>query len=151
MVALRVLVALIVFVTATLMCLFALRSRPVLYRYYESGNPIHEPAFAIFNPFRDQQPERIAQEFLTQLGTDACANLMRDLSDSTEFKQQTCKHESTSSIVSLKLRNRTDEPSKVRLYFAARRKQYPTLESPLWVTVEPNGPTWRVTQYDRYY
>ena len=150
-VALKLLVALIVAAATLLACLIALRSRPVLYRYYETGNPIHEPAIAIFNPLRDREPERLAEEFLKGLRTGACSNLMRELSASAEFQQQTCEHESSNRIISRKLRNRTDEPSKVKLYFSASHETQLDLASQLWVTLELNGTSWRVIRYDRYY
>lgn len=52
---------------SALASLFVLQSRPVVYRYYEAGNPIKEPAFVIFNPFRDRRPEKSAAEFLQRL------------------------------------------------------------------------------------
>lgn len=141
----------IVGVALILAYLFGLRSHSVLYRYYETGNPVHEPAVAIFNPFGDRQPERTAEEFITRLGTGNCTSLMRKLSNSPEFQQQTCEHETTNPVISMKLRNRTDEPEKTQLYYMVTREKFPTFEGPAWLTLENSSGTWRVTRYDRYY
>lgn len=147
---LKFLLAFLVAIAAAFGFLLALRSRPVLYRYYEIGDPLREPALAIFNPLRDREPERTAEEFLARLKTVSCAEMIRELSASREFQQQTCSQEKIYPLTSLNLRNRTDEPSKVRLYFTTRYT-HSDLEGPLWVTLESNGPTWRVTNYERWY
>jgi hypothetical protein len=131
--------------------LFLMQSRSVLYRYFEVGNPIKEPAFAIFNPFRDHQPERSAEHFLKRLKDGDCQSAMSGLADGLQYQQDTCEHEKTNTLTSWRLRNRTDEPQSVRMYYQVGRQKYLGLKGQVWVTVEKRGDRCQVTRYDRWY
>ena len=52
--------------------LYSVRTKAVLYRFDEPGNPVHEPTFAVFNPFRDRSSERQAVAFLQHLKEGRC-------------------------------------------------------------------------------
>lgn len=131
--------------------LFVMQSRSVLYRYFEAGSPTREPAFAIFNPFRDRQPEKSAGEFLQQLKEGNCQRAMSGLAHEIQYQEDTCDHEKTNTLTSWRLRNRTDEPQSARLYYLVGRKSYKGLEGQVWVTVQKRGNEWKVTRYDRSY
>ena len=131
--------------------LFAVRTQPVLYSYVEAGNPIKEPVFAIFNPFRDRDPERKAREFLQRLKDGGCEEVMSALEYEVQYGKETCEHERTNSLMSWKMGNRTDEPQRVRLFYRVRRKQSPNISGQVWLTVEKQSNGWHVTRYDRYY
>ena len=47
--------------------LYANRETIVVWEFSEPGDPIKEPAAAIFNPFRDRGPELAAERFLGAL------------------------------------------------------------------------------------
>ena len=143
-------------VAATLMLgiaayLFVMQSRSVLYRYFEAGNPTKEPAFAIFNPFRDRQPERSAEGFLQRLNVGDCESAMSGLAQELQYQKDTCEHEKTNPLTSWRIRNRTDEPQSVRMYYQVGRQKYPDLKGQVWITVEKRGDQWQVTRYDRSY
>ena len=152
-VAIKLVLVLIVLICGGLGGLFAMQSRSVLYRFVVPGTPSKEPAYAIFNPFRDRQPERSADEFLTQLQHGDCESAMGALSQahSPEYRQTTCEREQTYRLMSWKLKNRTDESNTVRLYYEVKRQQYSGNTGQVWVTVENAGGLWRVTRYDRAY
>ena len=134
-----------------IVALFVMQSRSVLYRYFEAGSSTKEPVFAIFNPFRDRQPERSAEGFLRRLKEGDCQSAMSELVHELQYQQDTCEHERTNTLTSWRLRNRTDEPQSVRLYYEVGRQKYPDLKGQVWVTVEKRGDQWLVIRYDRSY
>lgn len=149
----KLLVVLLVVSFGIVGCLFAMRSRSVLYRYFLVGNPSKEPEFAIFNPFRDRQPETSAAEFLTSLQNGDCKSVMRELSQSysAEYQQTTCEKDQTNGLLSWKLTNRTDEIAKVSLYYRVWRKGSSGVHGNVWLTLDKAAGDWRVTRYDRAY
>lgn len=149
----KLLIVLLIVSSGIVVCLFAMRSRPVLYRYFVAGNPTKEPEFAVFNPFRDWQPETSAAEFLTDLRNGNCKGVMQELSESysAEYQQTTCEKEQTYKLLSWKLANRTDEDAKVRLYYRVWRKGSSGVHGDAWLTLEKTAGDWRVTRYDRAY
>lgn len=132
---------------------FVTRSRPVVSGYVLRGDPVKEPSFAIFNPFRDRKPEQRADEFLTRLQKGDCESAMRELSPaaSVDYQTTTCERERTLRLRSWKLQNRRDENNRVRLYYEVTREQYSDNVGQIWVTVEKGRDDWQVTRYDRYY
>lgn len=131
--------------------LLVMQSRSVLYRYFEAGSPTKEPAFVIFNPFRDRHPENVAEIFLQRMKEGKCQDVMSELIHDIQYQQDTCEHERTNSLTSWQLRNRADEPQSVRLYYQVGREKFPDLKGQVWVTVEKRGDQWQVTRYDRSY
>jgi hypothetical protein len=113
--------------------LYYQRSRSVLYRYVEAGNPVKEPAFAIFNPFRDRSPEHGAEAFLEAVKAGQCERAMSALSDKPESRQEVCEREKGSPLMSWQLKNRTDEIQKVRMYYRVNRNIYDDYQGQLWV------------------
>lgn len=152
-IAIKLLIVLLVVVVSVLTFLFAMNSRSVIYRHSWPGSPSKEPAFTIFNPFRDRRPEKRATEFLVRLKNGDCENAMRELSQSysAEYQQRTCERERTLRLLSWKLKNRTDENNKVRLYYEVNRQEYKDNRGQVWVTLEKAGEDWHVTRYDSAY
>ena len=139
-------------VAATLMLgivgyLFLMQSRSVLYRYFETGNPTKEPAFVIFNPFRDRQPERVAEFFLGRMKDGECKSLMSGFENEPQYLQDICERENTNSLRSWSLRNRTDEAQSVKMFYQVDGQNHS--DGQLWLTVEKRGDQWLVTRYDR--
>jgi hypothetical protein len=150
-IALKLLMFVATLMLGIVVYLFVMHSHSVLYRYFEAGNPTKEPAFVIFNPFRGRQPERSAESFLRRLKDGDCQRAMSELSHQLQYQQETCEHEKTNPLTSWRLRNRTDEPQSVRMYYLVERKNYNGLEGQIWITVEKHGEQWQVTRYDRSY
>lgn len=80
-----------------------MRSRSVLYRFNEKGEPVKEPAFSIFNPFRDRGPENSGDIFLKLLKDGKCEEVIASLSVKTENRQELCGREANSPLVAWKL------------------------------------------------
>src|ERR1044072_3020850 len=150
-IALKLLMFVATLMLGIVVYLFVMHSHSVLYRYFEAGNPTKEPAFVIFNPFRGRQPERSAESFLRRLKDGDCQRAMSELSHQLQYQQETCEHEKTNPLTSWRLRNRTDEPQSVRMYYLVESKNYNGLEGQIWITVEKHGEQWQVTRYDRSY
>lgn len=135
----------------SIVILFIMQSDSVLYRYVEVGDPTKEPAFAIFNPFRDRQPEKSAEDFLLRLKHGDCQSAMSELVHRLQYQQDTCEHEKSKTLTTWRLRNRTDEHQSVRMYYLVGRQTYRDLRGQVWVTVEKRGNRWHVIRYDRSY
>jgi hypothetical protein len=150
-VALKGLVFVVVLLLALVAYLYYQSSRSVLYRYVETGNPVKEPAFAIFNPFRDHSPERSAETFLGIIKDGQCEQAMSAVPGTLEHRQETCEHEKESPLMAWRLANRTDQPERVRMYYRVNRKTYDGYQGQLWVTLEKHGENWQVMQYECFY
>ncbi len=148
---LMLLVLLIALVIGVVAYSYSVRSMSVLYRFNEKGNPLKEPAFAIFNPFRDRAPESHAEAFLNLLKEGKCEEATAVLSFTPEYRQELCGREANSPLLAWKLTNRTDNSDTTRMYYRARRKNYDGYQGQLWVTVEKRGNDWQVTKYECFY
>lgn len=144
----KVMVFAVVLLLALAAYLYNQRSRSVLYRYVEAGDPIKEPAFAIFNPFRDQGPERGAETFLEVIKAGQCEQALSLL---PKHNQETCEREKESPLMAWRLSNRTDQPERVRMYYRVNRETYEGYQGQLWVTLEKHGEDWKVVQYECFY
>ena len=150
-IALKVVVFAVVLLLGLAAYLYYQRSRSVLYRYVEAGNPVKEPAFSIFNPLRDRSPERSAEAFLENIKAGQCERTMSALPDTPEHRQEVCEREKASPLVSWRLTNQSDESQKSRMYYRVKRKTYDGYQGQLWVTLEKHGPDWQVTRYECFY
>jgi hypothetical protein len=90
-VVLKVLVFAVVIVLGLAAYLYYQRSRSVLFRYVEAGNPVKEPAFAIFNPFRDRSSEESAEAFLEVIKAGQCEQAMSGVPGALQHRQETCE------------------------------------------------------------
>jgi hypothetical protein len=131
--------------------LYYARSTSVLYRYVEAGNPTKEPAFTIFNPFRNREPESRADRFLEQVGHGNCEQAIAALPHTAQYIHDTCEREAKYPLASWHLKNRTDGPQNVRLYFQVARNNYDDIPGGVWITVEGHGEEWQVTRYESIY
>jgi hypothetical protein len=150
-VALKVLVFATALVLGIAAYLYYARSTPVLYSYVEAGDPTKEAAFTIFNPFRDRKPEGSAETFLVQLKAGECERTMAALSHTAQYIQDTCEREERYPLASWRLKNRTDELHKIKMYYQVERKNYNGLQGQVWITVEKHGEQWQVTRYEGIY
>ena len=150
-VALKVLTFIVAAMLGTAAYLYFVRSSPVLYKNVEAGDPVKEPTFSIFNPFRDRSPEHSAEAFLKQLRAGQCEQATVALSVLPERRQDICERERRSPLASWRLKNRTDEPQKIKMYYQVKAENHNDLQGQAWVTVEKQGEKWQVTSYERFY
>lgn len=130
---------------------YSMRASPVLYRFSEKGDPVKEPVFSIFNPFRDREPENRAESFLTLLKDGKCEEATAILTFTPERRQEVCNQEANSPLLGWKLTNRTDNYDTTRMYYRARRKHYDGYQGQVWITVEKHGSYWQITKYECFY
>jgi hypothetical protein len=131
--------------------LFATRSRPVVYAFIEQGDPVHEPAFSVFNPFRDRAPEHAANVLLEDLNRGDYVAALSKISDPTALNAERLERETESRLQSWRLRNRTDRGATTKLFYWADRGKPGAHDLPLWITVERVGDHWQVRDYDTWY
>src|SRR5450432_3059886 len=150
-IAIKVLVFLAALVCGVAVYLYSVRSRPAVYRYFEKGDPVEEPAFVIFNPFRNRSAERQADSFLQLLKEGHCDQALSALPIKQETRHELCDLEVKSPLEGWRLTNRTDQTNDVRMYYWVKRKSYKGYIGQLWVNVEKRGEGWQVTKYECFY
>jgi hypothetical protein len=141
----------LVIVTVIITYLYLIRSKSVVYRFVEAGNPDQEPAVSIFNPFRDRQAEKCAENFLELLKAGQCERAMAGIPANPKYRRTVCEKEAAYNLDGWSLRNRKDQPQKVEMYYLVKRKNYDDVEGQVWVTVEQRDSQWQVTDYESRY
>ena len=140
---------LVVLVAMLAAFVYSKRSKPVLYSYVEKGNPVKEPVFAVFNPFRDRSPERSAEAFLENMKLGLCEREMVFVSP--QHNQEVCEREKDSPLSAWRMVNRSDQDETVRMYYEVSRKTSDGYQGQLWVSLARQGADWKVTRYDCSY
>lgn len=142
------LAALLIGITAYL---YLARANPAVYRHMTKGNPVKEPEFTIFNPFRHRLPERTAEAFLEELKEGRCREVVDVLLLRRNYKEDVCEKERRSPLLAWELTNRSDNGANVRMYYLAHRRTYQGYQGQLWITVENRGGQWQVVNYECFY
>jgi hypothetical protein len=106
---------------------------------------------SIFNPFRDRNPERCAEAFLELMKLGRCEQAIAELAIGTEYRQYICEQERNNILTAWSLKDREDNPPKVKMRYLVKRQKYGDTEGQLWVTVEQCGSQWQVTNYECWY
>lgn len=146
----KVLLASATLIAVILAALYLVRARSVLYSSGATADPVGEPGFSIFNPFRDRRPERTADAFLEALKLGECVRVMGALPIDEQYAQYLCSKETEHHLESWQLRNRHDEPGKVKLFYWHWRADG-DYHDRLWVTVEKHAGQWQVVNYECTY
>lgn len=134
-----------------LVVLFLTRSRSILYRSSDaSADPLGEPGFSIFNPFRDHSPEHTAQTFLEGLKSGQCERVMASLAIDPPHADYICSKETEHHLEKWQLKNRWDEPGRVKMFYWHSRADA-DYHDRLWVTVEKHSEQWQVVNYECTY
>ena len=131
--------------------LYLMRSRAVLYRASSIPDGTGEPAFCVFNPFRDREPERSADAFLTSLKELRCTESVAKLPLTEDQRLYICEKEAEHVLESWRLENREDSLTKTRLFYWHWRKDYGESHERLWITVEKVSDKWQVTDFECWY
>lgn len=138
-------------VTVAIVALYAMRSRPVVWRSDEHEAKSTGPYRSIFNPFRNRDPERPAEAFLNMLKANECDKAMATLPFDREYRSYICGKEGEHHLSSWRMTDREDTPEKVRMFYWSRREGNDGIEAPVWVTVEKQAAGWQVTGYECWY
>lgn len=100
---------------ALLVLVLYLIRRPVFLRGPSFGSHRGEPGFVLFNPFRDKEPEKSADQFLTGLKAGKCSEVVINLP--AERQQHICEKQEEYPLKSWELKNREDKTEKITLYY----------------------------------
>ena len=139
-------------VTATTVALYAMRSRPVVWRPNEhEAKSIGGTSRSILNPFRDREPERPAEAFLNMLRANDCDKVLATVPFDQEYRSYICGKEGEHRLSSWRMTDREDTPEKVKMFYWSRREESDGVEAPLWVTVEKQAAGWQVTGHECWY
>ncbi|HEX5873574.1 MAG TPA: hypothetical protein VFY60_02940 [Pyrinomonadaceae bacterium] len=84
--------------------LYFARADPAVYRHTMKGNPVNEPEFTIFNPFRDRLPERTAEAFLEKLKEGRCPEALDVPLLPRDYKEDVCERERRLPLLAWRLR-----------------------------------------------
>lgn len=127
------------------------RSRPVLWAVMENGDPLEEPVFAIFNPFRNPAPERVAEEVLWDLKAKRTAKALARVPADPQYRADLTSGEQRHPLRRWCLQNRTQNGSTTTLFYMTARGDSWRCLSPLWIDVDRSGNGWKITRFEAWY
>lgn len=144
--AIAVILVLAVFVGGTV----GLLSRPVLFTTpFIVDSHCDGDGVTLFNPFRNQEPEIAADEFLNLLKQGQCDRAVENIPPS-DLRTLRCVKEREYPLSSWRLTDRKDEDDqKVTLSYCYKNQKIP-IEEHLGLLLEKKG-SWRVVDYSRVY
>jgi hypothetical protein len=131
--------------------LFATRSRPVVFRFKELGSVNAEPALIVANPFRDKQPEAAAIVVLEALRRKDFDHAFSTIPMEADQKRSIVERESKYPLRGWALRDRTDGPETVRLYYVTTRSNSHGVKAPMWLTVRRSQVGWTAEKVEAWY
>jgi hypothetical protein len=110
----------------------------------ECKNPVDKMRFEAMNPFRDRQPERVANQVIEALQQGRCKSI--------EAALPHCGSEARFKIKSWSLTGRESSKDWIEFRFwVIRTDADQTFGDPVWVAVQRDKTSWRVTNVDMYY
>ena len=111
----------------------------------ECAGPMDWGRIVLWNPFRDRAPERTADQVLTAFKFGRC--------DTIAAAQQYCERENRFKIVSWKLTGTESDANSVGFRFWVKRTAngQDGADGPVWMTVQRQGSTWKVTDVSIVY
>ena len=148
----RFLVVVVLALTVSIVALYTMRARAVLWRPYKSETKsIGGPSLSILNPFRNREPELPAEVFLNMLKTNDCDTALSTLPFDGAYRSYICRKEAEHHLFSWRMTDREDTPERVRMFYWSRREESAGIEAPVWMTVEKQSAGWQVTGYECWY
>lgn len=114
-------------------------------RACECEDPVDKPRFALLNPFRDREPERLAFQVIKTIQSGNCRSLPQAL--------QYCQAEQRFRILSWQLTGRSSDrdSSTMRFWVIRTQNGQGSFGDPVWVSAQREGRAWKVTNIDLYY
>lgn len=97
-------------------CIVYAVTHPVLLRISEGPLPADRRVI-LLSPFRDREPERIAERFLDRLKRGECQDVVGILGWSTEKRKLICEKEAAYPFATVRLIDRSDQPRLVTLRY----------------------------------
>jgi hypothetical protein len=125
-------------------------THPVLLRISEGPLPADRRVL-LLSPFRDREPEKIAERFLDRLKRGECQGAIGSLGWSVEKRSLICDREVANPLVSLRLIDISEEEGVVTLRYLWHGPSPERLGSFMQVQVGGERGNRRVVDYDRSY
>jgi hypothetical protein len=125
-------------------------THPVLLRISEGPLPADRRVL-LLSPFRDREPERIAERFLDRLKRGECQGAIGSLEWRAEKRSLICDKEVANPLVSLRHIDRGEEEGVVTLRYLWYGPSPERLGSFMQVQVGGERGNRRVVDYDRSY
>ena len=147
---------LMVFFPSLLLVAIFLLSGPVIvqtYLFADVFGNLSDPPVTIMNPFRDKEPERVANTFLNQLQNAEPASLLRPvIKDETTF-EHICLSEKAHRLKSWNNYTREDTEEGIHLIYWPKRENYNSegFAPPIIITVTKVGGDQKVISYSAGY
>ena len=128
---------------------YALRE-PVLLRLSMGPLP-GDRRLILMSPFRDREPEKVAQLFLSSLKTNRCRELLLHAGHATGDVDAFCAKERSFAPDRFDLINRESSSSTTHLQYIWRMARRTDFAGLCDVSVQHHGSGWTVTDYSRAY
>jgi len=150
-IAISVLLAIVVFGSATTVYLYRVRSTPVVFSWREDGDPTGEPHWSFFNPFRNKDVECFAETLLSFLKNRNFEQAFLRMTLPDDVKDRLLEQEREHPPLSWILVSRRDSAVGARLHYRVARTETERYTSPLWMTLERTADGYQVTDYESWY
>lgn len=109
-----------------------------------------EPRLAIWNPMRDRNPERAGYEYLQQIQSANCKEVLSGLPIRIEEKATACAKQDRIPLKNpCRLVERTDGKSGVWLLFKCGYQRTPGFLADVDVTLKQDKGAWILSSYER--
>ncbi len=105
----------------------------------------------LLSPFRDREPEKVAEAFLNRLKKGECRNAISPFGWNAKKQETICQRELFSPISSVRLIDRTDHPKDVTLRYIWFGPEPERLGSFLNIQVGGSQGQMKIIDYARYY
>jgi hypothetical protein len=122
-----------------------------VFRFRDLGSVNAEPAWIVANPFRDKQPEVAAIVVLDALRRKDFDRAFSTIPMEADQRRSIVEHESKYPLRGWALRNRTDGPETVRLYYVTTRSNSNGVKGPMWLIVRRSQAGWIAEKLEAWY
>jgi len=125
-----------------------LSGRPMLVAFTDPGE-LQRPSIPVFNPLRNKDPERVAEELLRRVSRGDVSALSRV--DRTAIDLSVYEKERTWPLRDWKLVNRTDTSGEATLLYRTLRDPSTKFDSQLVIRLQFRDGQWRVVNFTPVY
>jgi hypothetical protein len=127
-------------------------SHPVLFESSLFADSISDPPLTIMNPFRDKEPEKVANAFLMRLRSEEPASLLRRIIEQDAEFEHICQREREYRLKTWPDFTRKDSAEGVHLIYWPHRENYIDGFAPMvFLTIARVGGKLKVVSYSAGY
>jgi hypothetical protein len=128
-------------------------SPPVLFHFKDRA--ALDPAdglFVVFNPFRDRQPEHMAERFLNLLSGPNKKEVISQLKAKEEYAAYLTERETAHPLTGWSLMDRQNEKGRLSLHYKAWRADYPhAVYGNVWLFLRNDNGIWKIEGFESWY